>query len=161
MSSLAPATHLTVLSSVVSKDEEVLNAIARAISLSAEAEEFSLLLVCCDDVGLRRQYIERLYAATTVTLQEVALHPRITSLLSPIESCLNADLPNGLMITGLETLVQLREFLENANIERNALQNTAKLPLLLWVNREVLAKLQRYAPDLKNWGGSAYYFPAR
>ncbi|NEO27575.1 MAG: hypothetical protein F6K03_11950, partial [Kamptonema sp. SIO4C4] len=154
-----PTTHLTVLPSVVSKDEDVLNAIARAITLSAQAEEFSLLLVCCDDVSLRRQYMQQLVTETEVTLQEVALHPRVTSLLSPIEFCLGTDTPNGLMITGLESLVQLRDFLENANIERNALQKTAKLPLVLWVNREVLAKLQRYSPDLKNWGGSAYYLP--
>ncbi|QXE25258.1 hypothetical protein B6N60_03972 [Richelia sinica FACHB-800] len=131
------------------ENEGNLQILNRAITLSQG--DFSLILLRCNYSFIREQIVQKLQARETTDIITINLPPHIKTLYTNIaEQFLNHQ-PSALMVLGLESVENIDIVLTAANQVREQFRNNFQFPLLLWVNDEILKKLIRLAPDLKNW----------
>jgi WD40 repeat protein len=131
------------------ENEGNLRILNRAITLSQG--EFSLILLRCNYSFIREQIVQKLRDRENPDIITIDLPPHIKTLYTNIaEQFLNQQ-PPALMVLGLESVENIDTVLTAANQVREQFRNNFHFPLLLWVNDEVLKKMIRLAPDLKNW----------
>jgi WD40 repeat protein len=75
----------------------------------------------------------------------------VKTLYTTIQAELGDEVPQALMVFGLESVSDLSAVLTSSNYVREEFRNNFPLPLLLWVNDEVLQKLIQLAPDFESW----------
>lgn len=138
------------------KNQESLSSLKRAIALSRG--EYSLILARCESPRLRQQILKQISESTSLTLQEVNLHPSVVNLLDILEGVVRSSHADALVVKGLETVVNLDTLLEETNFIRNAFNQSLPLPVVLWVNEKTLRYMKRMAPDFSNYGAISIGF---
>jgi hypothetical protein len=133
----------------VAYNQKSLQTLLRAIELSQG--QFSLILVRCNYEALREFLVRQLRERCPFEMREIALNESVRSLSHRLLSEPCQERAQVFMVFGLESVIALDRVLASANLIRDALPKNFPLPILLWVNDEVLKKLIRSAPDLESW----------
>ena len=113
--------------------------------------QFSLLLACCNSTAKQKQVLSIIQEFSPVEIAQLILPYNSKTLYSGISSALESISPQGLMVTGLESVIDINQLMVSANFMRDEFPKWYDFPIVLWVNDEILGKLIRLAPDLKNW----------
>ncbi|MGB3694719.1 MAG: hypothetical protein WA865_02505 [Spirulinaceae cyanobacterium] len=142
--------------SLSSENERSLHRLNRAISLSQG--EFSLILCVCNRPALRRKVTKQLQNISPLKVSELTLHPSVNTLFSTVQTALQNQSPDALVILGLESVVNLDDLLSSTNLVRELFAQKFAFPLVLWVNDDTLIKLTRIYTDFRSWGGSSIRF---
>lgn len=142
---------------ITAYNEQSLRTLVRALNLSPK-EEFSLILVRCNQVSLREQMTHRLRELSQLPIRELVLPASAKTLYTSIKAELGDEQPQALMIFGLESVSALDEVLTSANLVRPEFRKSFPFPLVLWVNDEIWPKLMRLVPDLTNWSAPSIKF---
>lgn len=133
-----------------------LRRLTRAITLSQG--QFSVILVCCNDMCLQENLVEHLQAQSSVDIQTIFLSPSVNTLFTTIKTILGDERPQALMVLGLETVVAIEQVLVSTNLMRDEFRKQFPFPLVLCVNEEILQKMIRLAPDFKSWAANTILF---
>ncbi|NET55789.1 MAG: hypothetical protein F6K47_06365 [Symploca sp. SIO2E6] len=141
---------------MVASNQESMERLVRAITLSEG--QFSLILVCCNRLPLRRKKLKQLVEGSPVPVQEITLHPSVNTLFTTIETAVKGSPPPALMVSGLESVVAIDEVLSSTNLVRDEFRKQFPFPLVLLINDEILQKLIRLAPDFKSWSANPIRF---
>ncbi|MBV6626798.1 MAG: hypothetical protein KI793_28325 [Rivularia sp. (in: Bacteria)] len=144
-------------------DMAVVQRLARAINLAAAPNgfangEFSLLLACCNSANKQEEILSVLREFSTVNIRKVILSSKAQTLYSNIVSVLGSAQPDALVVRGLESVEAINELIISTNLMRDEFGKKFKFPLVLFVNEDILRKLIRLAPDLKDWAASTFRF---
>ena len=114
--------------------------------------EFSLLLVCCNSTAKqKKEVLSLIQEFSLVEVVELALPYNAKTLYDSISSGLDAISPQGLIVTGLESVIDINPLIVSANLMRDQFAKRYNFPIILWINDEILRKLIRLAPDFKSW----------
>jgi WD40 repeat protein len=140
---------------IAADNESSLKALVRSLSLSQG--NFKLILARCNYGALRDRMVQRLRELSPVEIRELVLPESVKSLCTPINAALGDDVPDALMVFGLESVSDIETVLKSSNCIREEFSNHFPFPLVLWVNDEVLKKLLRLAPDLESWATSVEF----
>ena len=122
-----------------------------AWAIEASVGQFKLFLARCNYTSLRSQLVERLQELTSVEIRILELKTSEKTLYARIQSELDSQQPDALMVFGLESVGDLDELLSATNQVREEFRKNFHFPLVLWVNDEVMEKLLRLAPDFESW----------
>jgi hypothetical protein len=126
--------------------------LTRAITVASG--EFSLILACCDSVTKQQEILNLLKEFSTVAIQAIKLAPTDETLYTTITNSIGVCHPEGLIVSGLESVVEINQLLISTNLMRDEFRKNFHFPLVLWVNNEILRKLVWLAPDFKNWAST-------
>ncbi|MGB3761517.1 MAG: hypothetical protein WBA07_34915 [Rivularia sp. (in: cyanobacteria)] len=137
-------------------DTAVVQRLARAIALSDG--EFSLLLACCNSANKQEEILSVLKEFSTVNIRKVILSSKAETLYTNIVSVLGSSQPDALVVRGLESVEAINQLIISTNLMRDEFGKQFKFPLVLFVNEDILRKLVRLAPDLKDWAASTFRF---
>jgi WD40 repeat protein/tetratricopeptide (TPR) repeat protein len=140
---------------VAANNESSLKALVRAIRLSQG--QFRLILVRCNYGVLRDLMVQRLRELSPVEIREIVLLESVKSLYTSIQAKLGDEIPQALMVFGLESASDVKAVLKSSNTIREEFSKHFPFPLVLWINDEVLKKLLRVAPDLESWATSVEF----
>ncbi|ABW31911.1 WD40 domain-containing protein [Acaryochloris marina] len=116
--------------------------------------QFTLILANCNYAQLRTALIQRLAELCSVAIKPVHLNPDAVTLYSAIQQQLGQQVPPALMVTGLESLEALEQVLTSANQAREEFRKRLPVPMVLWLDDDLLKQMVRLVPDLKSWGTS-------
>ena len=133
-----------------------LERLVRAITLSEG--QFSLILVCCNHLPLRRKIVKQLIELSSESIEEIILHPSVNTLFTTIETAVEASPPLALVVSGLESVVAIDQVLSSTNLVRDEFRKQFPFPLVLLINDEILQKMIRLAPDFKSWSANPIRF---
>ncbi|MEO1431386.1 MAG: hypothetical protein AAFV71_20470 [Cyanobacteria bacterium J06633_8] len=144
-------------------DMAVVQRLARAINLGTTPNEpsngeFSLLLACCNCVNKQEEILSVLREFSTVNIRKLIISSKAQTLYSNIVSVLGSTQPDALVVRGLESVESINELIISTNLMRDQFGKQFKFPLVLFVNEDILRKLVRLAPDLKDWAASTFRF---
>lgn len=157
MHDLAPQNLLFGLVVPESADSNLL-AIARlARTLTFSRDQFSLIFACCDDKSLRHNLAKQLEKHAGQPITEITLSPDTSNLLNALETTTQTP-SSALVVDGLEEVKSLDKVLMGANLTRDQFKAQCPFPVILWIDRTLLAKLRRLAPDLRSWAGNPIRF---
>ncbi len=144
------------IDSIASENEESLQTLIRAITLSQE--EFSPILVRCNYSYLREHIVQQLREQCPIKIYELVLGESVKTLYSTIERALKDDYQgrgcasvSALMILGLESVDAIDQVIVATNQVREEFRKNFPFPIVFWVNDEVLQKFTRLAPDFDSW----------
>ena len=140
---------------VVADNESSLKALVRAIRLSQG--QFRLILARCNYAALRERMVQRLRELSPVQIRELVLPHSVKTLYTSIKAELGDEVPQALMVFGLESVSEIRTVLTSSNYIREEFSKNFPFPLVLWINDEVQQKLLRLAPDLESWATSVEF----
>lgn len=130
--------------------------LARAIMMSDG--EFSLLLACCNHVTRQQQILSWLEEFSSADIKEVVIPASAKTLYTPLTTALGNSHPEALIVSGLESVVEISQLLISTNVMRDEFRKQFRFPVVLWVNDEILRQLVWLAPDLKDWAASTIRF---
>ncbi|MGK7873797.1 MAG: ATP-binding protein [Xenococcaceae cyanobacterium] len=119
--------------------------------LEQSSKNFSLILASCNSISFRKGLVSRLKECCAIEIREIVLKPSVNTLYTSIQAALDQELPQAVMVYGLESVTALDQLLRSANQVREKFQKNFHFPLVLWVTDEVLIHLIRLAPDLYSW----------
>lgn len=148
-------THQSGSEDVEASNKRSLRRLERAIAMSQN--QFSLILVCCNQQSLRRKMVKQLKEISTIPISEITLHPSVNTLFTTIDTAVEEQ-PQALMVFGLDSVTAIEQVLTATNLVRNEFPKQFPFPLVLWINDEVLQKLIRLAPDFKSWAANPIRF---
>jgi hypothetical protein len=148
-------THQSGSEDVEASNKRSLRRLERAIAMSQN--QFSLILVCCNQQALRRKMVKQLKEISTIPISEITLHPSVNTLFTTIDTAVEEQ-PQALMVFGLDSVTAIEQVLTATNLVRNEFPKQFPFPLVLWINDEVLQKLIRLAPDFKSWAANPIRF---
>lgn len=137
-------------------DTAVVERLARAIALSDG--EFSLLLACCNSADKQEEILSVLKEFSMANIRKVILSSKSETLFTNIASLLDSNHPDALVVRGLESVEAINQLIISTNLMRDEFGKQFKFPLVLFVNEDILRKLVRLAPDLKDWASSTFRF---
>lgn len=131
-------------------NDSALEALVRTIR--HQRGDFAIILAHCNDPCLRRYEIDKLHTKAAAEIMEVALPIAARTLFSALQAKLTGRdrQPAALVVTGLEQVSQLDDLLVATNRVLNAFSQNFHFPIILWVDDQVLTRLARLAPDLRN-----------
>ncbi|MDJ0796280.1 MAG: tetratricopeptide repeat protein [Calothrix sp. MO_167.B12] len=131
--------------------QELCWAIEQSSSTANSTGEFSLILAHCNSANLRRRLTEKLQSSCPVEIREILLDQYVTKLYRYIRAELGNEHPQGLVISGLESLQEIDSVLKRANQVREEFRKHFPFPVVLWMTDAVLQKLIKLAHDLYSW----------
>jgi len=131
---------------ILAHNHAALTELERSIQL--RPHRFSLILVRCNYSRLRGLVTD--YLQRTVDAVELVLPPALATLGHAIAANLPSPGPRALLLSGLEAVQHPQEVVKAANLGRDELRKSFPLPLVLWVNDDLLQLINRHAPDLKS-----------
>jgi WD40 repeat protein/tetratricopeptide (TPR) repeat protein len=140
---------------VAKENENSLKALVRAIRLSQG--QFRLILARCNYGALRERMVQRLRELSPVEIREIVLPKSFKSLYSAIHAQLGDEMPQALMVLGLESVNDIQVVLTSSNTIREEFKENFPFPLVLWMNDEVFKTLRRIAPDFESWATSVEF----
>lgn len=140
---------------VSAKNEESLRMLARSLRLSQG--QFSLILARCNYTSLRQRLLQQLRERSPIEFQEQVVDPSAKTLETTIQGELE-DVPNAIIISGLESVRGLDALLIATNQARDEFRKNFPFPLVLWGTDEVLRRLIRVAPDFESWAATPIEF---
>ncbi|NET11029.1 MAG: hypothetical protein F6K16_41370 [Symploca sp. SIO2B6] len=148
-----PSMYCTYTNSLTTEDDRALKTLARSISLSKN--RFSLTFV---RTAYPKAYLlSLLHERYNVVPNTIDIPIEAKQLYPIIQDYWNASdrgLISALSITGLDTVTYLDELLISTNQVRNEFQRHFAVPLIIWVNDEIIQKLVKLAPDFYNWASA-------
>ena len=128
-------------------------------AIEADLGQFSLKLIHCNYQSLRQKINEQLQNTSNVPIQLLKLESTDTTLYTTIQNQLESvEQPAALIVTGLESVVDLEQLLRATNQVREEFRKNFHFPIVLWTNDRVLKKLQELAQDFTNWSPSSFRF---
>lgn len=130
-------------------NKRALKKLERAIQMSLG--QFSLILVCCNCSSQRLRVAKRLQDLSSLQIQELFLHPSVTTLFTTVLTAIEDQPPPALIVFGLDSVVAIDGVLTATNLVRDEFPKHFPFPLILCINDELLQKLIRLAPDFKSW----------
>ncbi len=133
-----------------------LKKLERAIQMSQG--QFSLILMSCNCSSMRRRMVKQLSKLGSVQIQELILHPSVSTLFTTILTAIEEPPPQALMVFGLESVIAIDQLLSATNLVRDAFPKHFPFPIILCINDEILQKLIRLAPDFKSWAANPIRF---
>jgi len=107
---------------------------------------------------MRRRMVKQLSKRCSIQIQELTLHPSVTTLLTTILTAIEEPPPQALMVFGLESVVAIDQLLNATNLVRNEFPKHFPFPLILCINDDILQKLIRLSPDFKSWAANPIRF---
>ncbi|MEA5519097.1 AAA family ATPase [Limnoraphis robusta] len=138
----------------VTHNQSQLDTLSRTLQLSEG--EFSLVLVRCNYISLRKTIVKQLHKKSALPIREIHLSASIDNLYRTLETELSEEHPAVVMVFGLERVETLDEVLAATNLAREAFLNFP-FPVLLWINDQLWKKLNRRAPDFTGYA-TTYVF---
>jgi len=129
--------------------------LTRAIMMSDG--EFSLMLACCN-IKWQEQIVSCLKEFSSADIREILIPPSAKTLYTPLIEAIGTSQPEALIVTGLESVVEINQLIISTNLMRDELRKQFPFPVVLWVNDEIVRKLVWLAPDLKDWASSTIRF---
>jgi WD40 repeat protein/tetratricopeptide (TPR) repeat protein len=140
---------------IAAHNESSLKALVRAIRLSQG--QFRLILARCNYGALRDRIVQRLRELSPVEIRELVLPESVKTLYTTIKAALGDEVPQALMVFGLESVGDIKAVLKSSNYIREEISKDFHFPLILWINDDVLQNLLRIAPDLESWATSVEF----
>src|SRR4028118_1419470 len=126
-----------------------LQALIEAIKLSQG--QFQLRLLRCSYKELRDRIIQQLRDKSPIEIRELVLPKTVKSLYATIQANVRNGQTQALMVSGLESALDLDAVLTSSNNIREEFNRNFPFPLLVWVNNDLLRKFYRLVPDFTNW----------
>ena len=126
-----------------------LQALIEAIKLSQG--QFQLRLLRCSYKELRDRIIKQLRDQSPIEIRELVLPKTVKSLYATIQANVRNGQTQALMVSGLESALDLDAVLTSSNNIREEFNRNFPFPLLVWVNNDLLRKFYRLVPDFTNW----------
>ncbi|MFM7408870.1 MAG: eIF2A-related protein [Cuspidothrix sp.] len=143
---------------IVASNQQSLHSLYRAITFSKN--QFSVILVCCN-----YQFLHDLIQQELVTMgwesesfQTINLHKKTTSLYATIQSQLTITNPAGLIIVGFESVDSIDDLWRSINQVRDEFRKSYSIPMIFWINDDILQKIWRLAPDFASWAATPIRF---
>ncbi len=127
-------------------------------SITNSQGHFALILARCNYCSLRDQMVQQIKAECQVEIRELHLSKSIKTLYTTIEANLGDQLPQALMIFGLELVDAIDQVLISTNQVREEFRKNFQFPIVIWVNDEIFQKLIQLMPDFKSWTGNSIKF---
>jgi tetratricopeptide (TPR) repeat protein len=143
---------------IIAANEQSLRSLERAITFSKN--QFSVILLCCNYEFLQELILQELAIRGwgNDTIQNITLAKNTTNLYPTIESQLTINQPTGLMIIGFDSVNEIDDLLRSINQVRDEFRKRYQIPMILWVNDQVLQKILRLAPDFASWAATPIRF---
>jgi len=113
--------------------------------------QFRLILVRCNYGELRQRIIQQLRDQSPIEIPELVLPKTVKSLYATIQANVRDGQTKALMVSGLESALDLNAVLTSTNNIREKFSINFRFPLLVWVNNDLLRKFYRLMPDFTNW----------
>ncbi len=126
-----------------------LQELVRAIEWNSE--QFALILARCNYASLRSNLVTSLRTLCSVEIREIFLDSSIKTLYTTIQTELNGDQPQALMLYGLDSIINLDQLLTGANQVREEFRKNFNFPMVWWITDDVSQQLIRLAPDFYSW----------
>ncbi|MCW9681038.1 PD40 domain-containing protein [Dolichospermum planctonicum UHCC 0167] len=143
---------------IIAANKQSLRSLDRAITFSKN--QFSVILLCCNYKFLheliQQQLVEIGWGSDK--LQTITLDKKTTSLYTTIQSQLSLTQPAGLMITGFELVDDIDDLLRSINQVRDEFRKCYQMPMVFWINDQILAKIWQLAPDFASWAATPIRF---
>ena len=149
--SALPIMSSVELTAIDAHNQKVLTDLAWAIEADAGAKQFALHFLECNYVSLREEEMEKLRALCEIPLTSFMVASDATNLYTGIQVQVAREVPQALMILGLESVTNLEQLLQATNFAREEFRKNCPFPVVIWVNREISQKLALLAGDFKNW----------
>lgn len=140
---------------IAADNESSLQTLVRAIRLSQG--QFRLILVRCNYESVQERILQRLRESSPVEIRELVLPESVKSLYAYIKQELGDDLPQALMVFGLDSITNLSNVLISSNYIREEFSQHFPFPFILWINDQTQQKLLRLAPDFESWATSVEF----
>jgi DNA-binding Lrp family transcriptional regulator/tetratricopeptide (TPR) repeat protein len=131
------------------RNQRTIAELVRTMNLSQH--HFSIILVHCNYRFLQQRILQEFQNRCFCDLMFITLDQQITTLHSEIQYQLREQIPQAVMILGIDEIDNLDQVLSSSNHIREEFRNSFPFPLLLWVTDIVLRKLIQLAPDLESW----------
>ncbi|MDB9455780.1 hypothetical protein [Dolichospermum circinale] len=143
---------------IIATNKQSLRSLDRAITFSKN--QFSVILLCCNYKFLHELIQQQLVEIGwgTDKLQTITLDKKTTSLYTTIQSQLSLTQPAGLMITGFELVDDIDDLLRSINQIRDEFRKCCQMPMIFWINDQILAKIWQLAPDFASWAATPIRF---
>ena len=148
-----PSMYCTYTESLTKEDDRALKTLARSISLSQNRFSLTFVRTAYPKAHILSLLHER-YNLVPNTLdiptEATQLYPIVQTYW---DTCDKRHI-SALSIAGLDTVTHLDELLVATNHVRNEFQQHFTVPIILWVNDEIIQKLIKLAPDFYNWASA-------
>ena len=143
---------------IIAANGQSLRSLERAITFSKN--QFSVILLCCNYEFLREIILQQLALNGwgNESVQNITLAKNTTSLYTTIQSQFIINEPAGLMIMGFESVYEIDDLLRSINQVRDEFRKRYQIPIIFWVNDEILQKIVRLAPDFASWAATPIRF---
>ena len=143
---------------IIAANGQSLRSLERAITFSKN--QFSVILLCCNYEFLREIILQQLALNGwgNESIQNITLAKNTTSLYTTIQSQFIINEPAGLMIMGFESVYEIDDLLRSINQVRDEFRKCYQIPIIFWVNDEILQKIVRLAPDFASWAATPIRF---
>ncbi|MCT7950625.1 hypothetical protein NG798_12560 [Ancylothrix sp. C2] len=141
---------------IIARNQSSIETLYRAIFFGEG--EFSLILVRCNYETLRRQMVSELRQRCDIELREIYLPPSTTKVYDTLQTILAGEIPQALLLFGLEHLRALDEAIVSMNLDRPKFNQDCSYPFLLWINDEIHPQLIRRSPDIESWSTSVKFY---
>ncbi|HEY9660688.1 MAG TPA: hypothetical protein V6C65_19705, partial [Allocoleopsis sp.] len=99
---------------------------------------------------MRELLIQRLEKLHSDKVRSFCLDESTTTLYASIQTELKGEIPQVLMVLGLESVRDPRQVFESANRVREEFRKHFPFLLILWITDRVLEQISQWAPDFKN-----------
>ncbi|MFN6181813.1 MAG: eIF2A-related protein, partial [Dolichospermum sp.] len=143
---------------IIAANKQSLRSLDRAITFSKN--QFSVILLCCNYKFLheliRQQLVEIGWGSDKI--QTITLDKKTTSLYTTIQAQISQPQPAGLMIIGFELVDEIDDLLRSINQVRDEFRKCYQMPMVFWINDQILAKIWQLAPDFASWAATPIRF---
>ncbi|MCT7968379.1 GUN4 domain-containing protein [Laspinema sp. D1] len=113
--------------------------------------QFKLMLVRCNYGTLRDVLVQQLREQCSLNIREIFLEPTVQQVYSSLRESLGEEIPDALMVFGLEAATALDVALTSLNQVREEFRKNCLFPVIFWINDQVSVQLTRLAPDFESW----------
>ncbi|MFN6158524.1 MAG: hypothetical protein ACK46N_08550, partial [Dolichospermum sp.] len=143
---------------IIAANKQSLRSLDRAITFSKN--QFSVILLCCNYKFLheliQQQLVEIGWGSDKI--QTITLDKKTTSLYTTIQAQISLPQPAGLMIIGFELVDEIDDLLRSINQIRDEFRKCCQMPMIFWINDQILAKIWQLAPDFASWAATPIRF---
>ncbi|MCT7980709.1 nSTAND1 domain-containing NTPase [Laspinema olomoucense] len=133
----------------INQNQQALAELIWAVEMSRG--QFKLMLVRCNYGTLRDVLVQQLREQCTLNIREIVLEPTVKQVYSSLRERLGDEIPDAVMIFGLESAAALDVVLTSLNQVREEFRKNCPFPVIFWINDEVSVQLTRLAPDFESW----------
>ncbi|WP_088239868.1 Lrp/AsnC ligand binding domain-containing protein [Calothrix rhizosoleniae] len=134
---------------ITAYNQQSLESLKRAIILSNQ--NFALILASCNYRNLSQHIFQQLKQICAIETQDLTLDTSAITLYTAIQSKLEHQQPEALIVFGLDSLHDIDKVLASTNNVREEFRKNFSFPIVLSVTKTIAKKLTRLAPDFESW----------